>query len=412
VSLCLIHADARYLPLADNSVHCCITSPPYFGLRDYGISGQIGLESTTEAYVQALVQVFREVRRVLRPDGTLWLVIGDSYAGSGAGGGGNRKGNEHGQHDAFVAIGRPSVPHGLKPKDLLGIPWRVAFALQHDGWYLRSDVIWHKPNPMPESVTDRPTRAHEYVFLLTKSARYFFDQESVRESYAVPYADAQDYAKRWGTHGGYEPANADPKGGGFRGPGGFATAYNPAGRNMRTVWTLPTTPYHGAHFATMPPALVERCVKAGTSEHGCCVACGAPWVRALERTRLRYDRVTPKTAARIAHHFHGDGVGLHETGWQQQPPPTRRTVGWHPSCSCPTTTTRPATVLDPFAGSATTLLVARHLHRHAIGLDLSWTYLHDLARERLGYTALDAWHNGAPPRHDDYHDLPLFHHAP
>ena len=179
----ILTGDCREMlrTLEAGSVRTCITSPPYFGLRDYGHDGQIGLEQTPDDYVNELVEVFREVRRVLSDDGTLWLNLGDSYAGSGVGGGGNRKGNENGQHDALKALGRPPVPTGLKPKDLIGIPWRVAFALQQDGWYLRSDIIWHKPNPMPESVTDRPTKSHEYLFLLTKSPRYYYDHVAVRE---------------------------------------------------------------------------------------------------------------------------------------------------------------------------------------------------------------------------------------
>jgi len=392
VSLCLIHGDARYLPLADNSVHCCITSPPYYGLRDYGVSGQIGLESTPEAYVQALVQVFREVKRVLRHDGTLWCVLGDSYAGHSTPGW--QPGNEAKNRGHSNKIGVGYV-HNLKPKDLLGIPWRTALALEADGWYLRSDIIWHKPNPMPESVTDRPTKAHEYVFLLTKAARYYYDAAAIHEPAIMK--PQQRFTDGKGPKGAGYAAHRQATG---------MTACTQ--RHARTVWTIPTTPYSGLHFATFPPALVERCVKAGTSAYGCCTACGAPWIPAIERTRLHYDAVTPKTAARIAHHFHGDRVGLHEPGWRQQSQPTRHISGWHPTCRCGVSETRPAIVLDPFCGSGTTPLVARALGRHAIGLDLSWPYLHNLARQRLSLTALTAWILGAPPRHHTYHDLPLF----
>jgi DNA modification methylase len=243
--------------LPDASVHCCVTSPPYWGLRDYGVDAQIGLEQTPEEYVASLVAVFREVRRVLRDDGTLWLNLGDSYAGAGAGGGGNRKGNEHGQHDAMVGSLRGTVPSGLKPKDLVGIPWRVAFALQADGWWLRSDIIWHKPNPMPESVTDRPTKSHEYLFLLAKSDRYYYDAEAIAEPAQIEQAGRvtgrgkQAYANA-SSFNGMRPQQDNS--------GGYG---NGSVRNKRDVWTVPTAPYKGAHFATFPPALILPCILAG-----------------------------------------------------------------------------------------------------------------------------------------------------
>lgn len=230
------------------SVHCCVTSPPYFGLRDYGHDGQIGLEPTPDEFVTALVEVFREVRRVLRDDGTLWLNLGDSYAGSW---GAQSRGATSALADRSVSsqqiLAHPkrtntgSVAAGApyKPKDLLGIPWMVAFALRADGWYLRSEIIWAKPNPMPESVTDRPTKAHEYVFLLSKSPRYFYDADAIRE----PHADG-----KWGGEDG--------------------PTLNPAGRNKRSVWTVATQPFAGAHFATFPPKLIEPCILAGCPEGG------------------------------------------------------------------------------------------------------------------------------------------------
>ena len=240
--------------LPDCSVDCCVTSPPYFGLRDYGHDGQIGLEPTPDGFVSKLVAVFREVRRVLRDDGTLWLNLGDSYASGGMSnpsdrstlGGGKDRGAEN------YSIAR-RIPDGLKPKDLIGIPWRVAFALQADGWYLRQDIIWHKPNPMPESVRDRCTKAHEYVFLLSKSARYYFDANAINETAVTkPHKpgnnkvddsrnDAEQMDKVWGADGT---------------------------RNRRSVWTVTTKPYKGAHFATYPPALIEPCVLAGSREGG------------------------------------------------------------------------------------------------------------------------------------------------
>jgi DNA modification methylase len=248
----LIQADARQIPLADNSVQCCVTSPPYWGLRDYGVNGQLGLESTLEEYVANMVAVFREVRRVLRDDGTLWLNLGDSYASDTKGSGGTTP-KQQTNHGSFYEPRR--MDHGLKSKDLVGIPWSLAFALQADGWYLRSDIIWAKPNPMPESVTDRPTKSHEYIFLLTKSARYFFDQEAVREVGS-------------GLNGGVFSrayAEAQPSHGAMR-----LDRPHVNGRNLRSVWTIPTQPYPEVHFATFPEELAKRCILAGTSAWGAC----------------------------------------------------------------------------------------------------------------------------------------------
>ena len=262
MSVRIIVGDVREtLPtLPDASVQCCVTSPPYFGLRDYGHAGQIGLEPTPDEYVAQMVAVFREVRRVLRDDGTLWLNIGDTYAGGG------RCGNpasspwegfvgNTAREAAVTKVAGEDRLWGAKPKDLLGIPWRVAFALQADGWYLRSDIIWHKPNPMPESVTDRPTKAHEYVFLLTKSARYYYDAAAIAEE-AIHHGRVVEYD---GTQKN-SAAALDPR---MR----TRIASNRTvgqSRNARSVWPIATQPYKGAHFATMPPALAERCIKAGT----------------------------------------------------------------------------------------------------------------------------------------------------
>ena len=228
----ILTGDCRELlrTLDAESVQCVITSPPYWGLRDYGVSDQIGLEPSPQEYVRQMVEVFREVRRVLRNDGTVWLNLGDSYA--------------------------TGTPPGLKPKDLIGIPWRVALALQDDGWWLRSDIIWAKPNPMPESVTDRPAKAHEYIFLLTKSARYYYDADAVK----VPAA-----WERWGKH-------TTPKYSGTKSSVGWMTNKTKAEleerttANLRDVWTVPTHAYSEAHFATFPPKLIEPCVLAGTKE--------------------------------------------------------------------------------------------------------------------------------------------------
>lgn len=232
--------------LAAGRFRCCVTSPPYWGLRDYGHADQIGLEPTPAGYVERMVRVFREVRRTLTDDGTCWINIGDSYvANKGMGNTGR-----HNDGDAWGGDGVDKRGCGLKPKDLVGIPWRLAFALQADGWYLRSDIIWAKPNPMPESVTDRPTKAHEYVFLLSKSARYFYDAAAVAEQ-AVKGAAGSSFAE------GKTGANG-------MGRVGEALREDSDTRNARTVWTIASQPFAGAHFATMPPALAERCILAGS----------------------------------------------------------------------------------------------------------------------------------------------------
>jgi DNA modification methylase len=248
LSVKLIIGDCRekLKDLPPDSVHCCVTSPPYFGLRDYGVDGQIGLEKTPDAFVAELVAVFREVKRVLRDDGSLWLNLGDSYAGSWGNYGGQNRGA--GKQRAVVAGSR--VPNeawdertkflppaargfpGVKPKDLIGIPWLVAFVLRSDGWWLRQDIIWSKPNPMPESVRDRCTKAHEYIFMLTKSAKYYYDADAIAE-------DAKTQNGQCGEI-----------------------------RNKRSVWTVATHPFAEAHFATFPPELIEPCILAGCPEGG------------------------------------------------------------------------------------------------------------------------------------------------
>lgn len=257
----LIQADARSLPLVDGCVDCVVTSPPYFGLRDYGISNQIGLERTPDAYVETLVQVFRELRRVLRDAGTVWLNLGDSYASDTKGSGGPcvLAGAGRAMTEArYTAIRR--IDHGLKSKDLIGIPWRVAFALQADGWYLRSDIIWHKPNPMPESVTDRPTKAHEYLFLLTKNERYYYDADAISEASTEDSGWARQRLNGENTWSYNDSADRIKQTGQRIEGSTFGTFGR---RNRRSVWTIPTMPYAGAHFATMPEALVEPCILAG-----------------------------------------------------------------------------------------------------------------------------------------------------
>lgn len=392
------------LPAA--SVHCVVTSPPYFGLRDYGHEGQIGLEQTPSEYVQKLVDVFREVRRVLRDDGTVWLNLGDSFANDGKWGGhtgGKHVAELHGQ-----AIGRAKRDTGLKPKDLIGIPWRVAFALQADGWWLRSDIIWAKPNGMPESVTDRPTRSHEYLFLLAKSERYYYDAQAIAEP-------AQFWAGQAGTFERTGPVSqhvlpgqsaaqhrterAKGKAGknSFRGQGAERegatgpanrdgrdlpdVGYGPT-RNKRSVWTVATRPYPEAHFATYPVELVQPCIMAGTSAHGCCAVCGAPWVRVVEREFIPQQDV--RDPAKLAK---GSNKGMDASnGWGDTPRGTvsTQTTGWEPSCTCSADVV-PCSVLDPFNGAGSTGVAAIGLGRRYTGIDINPDYL-DLAHERLGRT--------------------------
>ena len=288
----------RLVEIEDESVQTVVTSPPYWGLRDYGVAGQLGLEDDPASYVDALVGVFEGLRRVLRPDGTAWLNLGDSYASADDRwkGDGGRNGKQSSHPGSFHTVRGSGVPVGLKPKDLVGIPWRVALALQAAGWWLRADVVWAKPNPMPESVNDRPTKSHEYVFLLTRSPRYYYDADAVREPHVEPERDRDDSGGWSFRHAGKRrPAQAD-------------RGYHPAGRNLRTVWTIPTEPYPDAHFATFPRRLVVPCVKAGSRP--------------------------------------GD------------------------------------LVLDPFAGSGTTGVVALRLERSFVGIELSPSYAR-LARERI-----------------------------
>jgi DNA modification methylase len=247
----------RVLP--EKSIHTCVTSPPYYGLRDYGEDGQIGLEETPDAYVKRLVEVFREVRRVLKDDGTLWLNLGDSYCGTGSKGEYTDPKYKDGRNGQTVSITNKIT--GLKPKDLIGIPWRVAFALQADGWFLRQDIIWHKPNPMPESVTDRCTKAHEYIFLLSKSGKYYFDNEAIKEESVHYGTDKRSDMGNIRYDG--KRTQGEPEANGQQ---SFVTINET--RNKRSVWTVTTKPYSGAHFATFPQDLIVDCIKAGCPKDG------------------------------------------------------------------------------------------------------------------------------------------------
>lgn len=312
----LYQSNALDLPIEDETIDCVVTSPPYWGIRDYGVDGQIGLEETPEKFLDNMVNVFREVKRVLKPTGTVWMNLGDVYASGGGTGAANNSVSEGSQvlpsfrSSRYLGSANPRTAVGdIKTKDLVGIPWMVAFALRADGWYLRADIIWSKPNPMPESVQDRPTKAHEYVFLLTKSPKYYYDVDAIRERTGNE-ATQEEWSNSKGRHapGGNltEGVNA-----GFGSKQESLT--HPNGRNKRSVWEINTQAYSDAHFATYPEKLVEPCVLAGSPLGG--------------------------------------------------------------------------TVLDPFAGSGTTLAVAQRLGRKAIGTDISSEYL-ALASKRLEKVAL------------------------
>lgn len=311
---------------ADQSVQCCVTSPPYWGLRDYGVDGQLGLEKMPDEYVEKMVAIFREVRRVLKDDGTLWLNLGDTYCNSDKWGGGGANTGKHsvdgnGKAPSWSGVRRKwGKIEGLKPKDLAGIPWMVAFALRADGWYLRADIIWHKPNAMPESVRDRPTKSHEYLFLLSKSERYFYDSAAIREPAKKGDAGSFFDAGKTAVHqlGRSQPTERRKAkalvgshgtmghdGNGMRMPEKWD---NPAGRNKRSVWSVSTQPYPEAHFATFPTRLIEPCILAGSRP--------------------------------------GD------------------------------------VVLDPFVGAGTTLLVAKQFSRRGLGIELNPAYI-QLAQKRL-----------------------------
>ncbi len=422
--------------LPPDSVHCVVTSPPYWGLRTYGTEpqvwggspecahqwemvtvpsgngqtthpmvaatlntasatrlprlsascvqcgawkGELGLEPTPELYVNHLAGVFDEVRRVLRSDGSLWLNLGDTYCTHPAGLTGTKRWKastlairDHTGAEQAGSIDKRSP--NLKEKDLVGIPWKVAFELRQRGWYLRADLIWSKKNPMPEPVRDRPTRSHEYVFLLTKSRRYFYDAEAVRE----PLQESS--LKRLRHH---LPSPTDNPAYRSKHPQGDFRRYpmlgntDPRGRNLRSVWRIATQPYAGAHFATFPEALPEVCIRAGTSERGACASCGTPWTH-----RVRAE------GGGIGHDWHpnkdlavgrGQGIaapGIHDGTYR------RVDLGFHKACSCATRRVVPCHVLDPFMGSGTTLAVARRLRRRSIGIDLNPEYA-ALARERI-----------------------------
>ena len=495
--------------LPDESMHCCVTSPPYWNLRSYKTEpqiwggdpncahifeagrvrhkggpqgnggervgrdvsaqnqsqhfqtgafclncgawqGELGLEPTINLYVEHIVQVFREVRRVLRKDGTLWLNLGDSYATNGGHSDSDsddrrgaynigcrpdyrprvrpRRGKDLDPKRGPSAVGQPfhaARSEGLKQKDLCMIPARVALALQADGWYVRCDIIWHKPNPMPESVTDRPTKAHEYIYLLSKSESYFYDAEAIKEPVAGtahdrghginPKAVLHNQTRRDRAHAGQKSLPTEDVNGvrprgelklkPWSGLGERRVKQNVsfsqsvralvATRNKRTVWTVKTAPYKGAHFATFPPKLILPCILAGTSGKGCCAQCGAPYERVIEKGAA-LEEWKRACGADANGQYNGKNRKSYQEHKAQEPSTVkarilagmveRKTVGWGPTCECGSAEIIPCTVLDPFGGSGTTGQVSNDHGRNCILIDLQPEYK-DLARERLGLFA-------------------------
>jgi len=396
VSLQTLQGDCRdtLKQIPDGTVQCCVTSIPYYGLRRYLRKGhpdahkEIGQEKTVELYIETIVNVFREVRRTLHISGTVWLNSGDSYwGGKGQSGSGNPE-EQAARAEAGVSINRAHhqiAGDGLtrptdgkhpyyKPKDLCLIPFRIADALQRDGWWLRSVICWHKKSCMPESVTDRPTNSWEPIFLLAKSQTYFFDNEAVKEPVSsASLADGRTERGQRGTKGEYAAVSG-------------ACGFDPSGRNQRNVWTLGPEPYSEAHFATFPTEIPRRAILAGTSARGCCPKCFAPWERVVEKQFVSTRGNSVKAGHTGKHldesnNWKNEGCGVNET----------RTVGWQQGCDCGDaeifdgTKPVPCTVLDPFGGSGTTGAVAIELGRRAILCELNDAYL-PLIQKRTNVT--------------------------
>lgn len=378
--------------------------------------GQLGLEPTPDLFIEHLVTVFREVRRVLRPDGSLWVNMGDSYAGGGgfapdapsnvarreAGSGFDGSFNVSVDHRDRQSLKKPRVKlEGVKPKDLIGVPWMLAFALRADGWWLRSENIWRKMGGMPESVFDRTSRCHEHIFHLTPSPRYFYDTDAIREPYA------KDNRKKTTVKAG--PGSIQHRDG-ERWP-------HAEGKIKRTVWDMPTADYPGAHFAVFPEELPEVCIKATTSERGCCPACGAPWARMVDAEGESVEERKARQNGRyhdLAIAPRSDGGALQQ-GVRVGLDGERRTVGWEPTCSCvdesreqidgkhPPFEPVPCTVLDPFVGSGTSMVVARRLNRASVGIELSETYATNETAKRLATW----WKDTSRPREHPEDQLSL-----
>ena len=351
--------------IEDGSINTCITSPPYWGLRDYnGESKQLGMEDTPEEFTENLVKVFREIKRVLRDDGTAWLNLGDSYSSGGR----TTTTNQSLRGDKDYGVTRPKPSKGIKPKDLIGIPWRVAFALQADGWYLRQDIIWHKPNPMPESVRDRCTKAHEYIFLLSKNVKYYYDHEAIKEDAKYPQGpnSPQSIKKGQGEFG------MDTR-------GGLSKIGALAKKNKRSVWTITTKTFKGAHFATFPKDLIEPCVLAGCPEK-VCVQCSEPYKLKVDIKRIPRWELSPNDPRYRPSKYENAHDSLN--GNTRHSVTETKPLGLEKQCDCQTNETKGGTVLDPFGGSGTTGIVAASHNRNAILLELNAEYI-ELAKARI-----------------------------
>lgn len=344
-----------------DSIDCCVTSPPYWGLRDYGVEGQLGLEKTPEEFVAKMVRIFQEVKRVLKPEGTLWLNMGDSYNSGLPGSRDPERWPKQSRND-HKPLSRP-ICSNMKVKDLVGMPWMVAFALRQDGWYLRQDIIWHKPNPMPESVRDRCTKAHEYIFLLSKSPKYYYDQDAIR----IPQIESNDARPRMGQgpntqynqkRKSWHDHKDDLQVGNRIGQ----KEDHPAGKNKRDVWTVPLAPYPEAHFATFPPNLIEPCILAGCPEW-ICKKCGKARERVVERESFcDVERGSVPSSHRALGQPQQAGVSCKS-----------KTTGWT-DCGCGEGF-EPGVVLDPFMGSGTTAMVAYENRRNYVGCELNPEYI-------------------------------------
>lgn len=460
----LNQSDARRLPFADCSVQCIVTSPPYFRLRNYGIADQIGLEETVSEYVAAMERAGAEMWRVLRDDGVLWLNIGDTYNGSGGAGGDYRAG---GLREGQTQPPR-TIDHTLKKKDMIGIPWRIAFAFQASGWYLRDEIIWSKPSTMPQSATDRTTRSHEQIFLFSKMAKYYFDHIAIQEPSVTNEKRAgglvrnreKEYNSKETRLQETRPKSAGFKRGSKR-PGKPGepdqhreerkeSDYDTATRNKRSVWTISPRGFPGAHFATFPPELPKICILAGTSERGACPECGAPWERIVEKTgetSRSWNDHTEDLIKGAGGEVDGKPSGsIIREGYSEL---RTTTIGWSPTCDCYgverlpklkriiqgiDTVTRvraesenaqirqrraellesyqelptvPCVVADPFGGAGTTAIVAGQIGRIGVSSELSFEYL-KLTQTRTQAKDLNEWINGKPDQGSDLSDLPMF----